>query len=195
MPTVDHRRAVAERNRAAILDAAERLLARQTRLSMAAIAAEAKVSRPTLYAHFDTLTAVLEAAVERLVKQSLAAIEAAKPDTGPADAALMRMVEASWHQLAGFDAMARGAAEYLPAAHVHRTHAPLIELMTKLIERGQRDGSFRHDLPIPWLVTAYFALVHSADELARRPQASREDALANLKTTIRDLFHKPSGAW
>ncbi len=47
-PKVDHRRAIAERNAAGILDAVERLLQRGSSLNMAAIAAEAGVSRPTL---------------------------------------------------------------------------------------------------------------------------------------------------
>jgi AcrR family transcriptional regulator len=47
---VDHRRATADRNAAAILDATERLLERGAALNMRAIAAEAGVSRPTLYA-------------------------------------------------------------------------------------------------------------------------------------------------
>jgi len=79
MTTVDHRRAVADRNRAAILDAAERLLADHSALNMAALAAAAGVSRPTLYAHFKTIPDVLEATVERVVQRSAAAIEAAEP--------------------------------------------------------------------------------------------------------------------
>ena len=58
---IDHRRATAERNAAAILDATERLLAQHAPLSMAAIATEAGVSRPTLYAHHKTLGDVVEA--------------------------------------------------------------------------------------------------------------------------------------
>jgi AcrR family transcriptional regulator len=41
MATVDHRRAVADRNRRGILDAAERLLAEHSALTMAALAVEA----------------------------------------------------------------------------------------------------------------------------------------------------------
>src|SRR5918911_554671 len=62
---VDHRRAIAERNAAGILDATERLLERGESLNMRAIAAEAGVSRPTLYAHYGTIADVFEAAVER----------------------------------------------------------------------------------------------------------------------------------
>src|SRR6478672_5277769 len=96
MTAIDHRRAVADRNRAAILDAVEQLLTERQPLTMVALATAAGVSRPTLYAHFKTLGEVMGAAVERAVLDSLTALEAAEPDVGPADEALGRMVEASW---------------------------------------------------------------------------------------------------
>jgi AcrR family transcriptional regulator len=191
MATVDHRRAVADRNRRGILDATERLLAKRAPLSMAAVAAEAGVSRPTLYAHFKTLPDVLEAAVKRSVDDSMAAIEAAEPDSGPADEALDRMLEASWSQLAAYDALSRGAGEYLSSEHVNRSHAPLMARTAGVIERGQGEGSFRADLPLPWLVNVYYSLIHAADEYARAQRVKRGDVLAMLKGTIRDLFAAP----
>jgi TetR/AcrR family transcriptional repressor of mexCD-oprJ operon len=187
-PAVDHRRAIAERNGAAILDATERLLARRAGLSMAAVAAEAGVSRPTLYAHFGSLSEVVEAAVARAVDASRDAVTAAAPGDGPADAALRRMLAASWGRLARQDALARAAAEHLPSGHVHRTHAPLMETLLALVERGQRDGSFRSDLPAAWLVTMFFALVHGADDHARAQRVRRAEAFELLERTVGDLF-------
>lgn len=188
MATVDHRRAIADRNRTAILDATERLLAERTALSMAAVASAAGVSRPTLYAHFKTLGDVVEAGVARAVEDSMAAIAAADPQAGPADAALERMIETSWTRLAGFEAFARGAAEYLSVESLHRSHAPLMALTLSVIERGQDEGAFRADLSAQWLVSAYYSLIHAADELVRNGGLARADALAMLKTTIGDLF-------
>src|SRR5262252_101605 len=88
----DHQRAIAERNVDAILDAAEELLARRAHTTMSAVAKQAGVSRVTLYAHFATWQAVLEAAVTRAVDRTMAALSAAEPDVGPADAAVDRMV-------------------------------------------------------------------------------------------------------
>jgi AcrR family transcriptional regulator len=190
-PAPDHRRATAERNAAAILDATDRLLARHAPLSMAAVAAEAGVSRPTLYAHHPTLPDLIEAAVGRAVQASLAAVEAAEPDSGPPAAALERMIAASWGHLGGLDALARAAAEHLPAAAVRRTHAPLAAHVRRLVERGRRDGSFRSDLPADWLVTTYFALVHAADEHARGRRVARADTLAAVTVTLGDLFRGP----
>jgi TetR/AcrR family transcriptional regulator, mexCD-oprJ operon repressor len=188
MATVDHRRAVAERNRAAILDAVERLLAKRQPLNMVALAGEAGVSRPTLYAHFKTLTEVLEAAVERVVLDTVATVEATEPDQGPAEDALLQMVEASWQKLAAVDALAAGAAEHLPSEYLHHAHAPLMSITLAVIRRGQREGSLRTDLSPEWLMHAYTALIHAADSMARGHGPSRRQSLVMLKTSLLDLL-------
>jgi TetR/AcrR family transcriptional repressor of mexCD-oprJ operon len=187
-PKVDHRRAIAERNAAGILDAVERLLQRGASLNMAAIATEAGVSRPTLYAHYKTIADVVEAAVERAVLRSTAAFEAARPEEGPAGAALERMFEASFGRLASFQGLARVAGEYLPAGALHRSHHALMAPLHGLIARGRRDGSFRTDLPAEWLQTMYVQLVHGADEHAATYGVTRDEALRLLRASARDLF-------
>jgi TetR/AcrR family transcriptional repressor of mexCD-oprJ operon len=185
---VDRRRAIAQRNAAAILDATERLLARRTPLSIVAIAAEAGVSRPTLYAHYKSIAQIVEAAVERSVVASLAAFGDAKPQEGPADQALLRMTEASWHQLGRYEALARGAAEHLTTGALHRTHEAMLAPLHALIERGRHDGTFRTDVPTDWLMTLYLALVHGADEHAAGHDIDRTQALQLLQTSLTDLF-------
>ena len=185
---LDHRRATAQRNAASILDAAERLLARRTPLSMVAIAAEAGVSRPTLYAHYRSIPEIVEAAVERSVVASLAAFEEARPEDGPADEALLRMAEASWQQLGRYEALARGAAEHLPAGAVHRSHQAMLAPLQALVDRGRREGAFRTDLPANWLVSLYFALLHGAQEHAAGHDTDRAHTLELLKTSLTDLF-------
>jgi TetR/AcrR family transcriptional regulator, mexCD-oprJ operon repressor len=187
-PTLDHRRATAERNAAGIIDAAARLLAQGTSLTMRAIATEAGVSRPTLYAHYATIGEVVEASVARAVAGSLAAFKAARLDEDPADAALERALATSWEHIARYDALARGAAEHLTSAALRRSHQALVKPVRRLVERGRDEGVIRHDLPVDWLVTLYFSLVHSADEHARRRRMKRADALAMLTTTAHDVF-------
>jgi AcrR family transcriptional regulator len=93
--TKDHRRATAERNVAAILDAAEALLARGAAASTSAVAAEAGVSRVTVYAHFPTRESLLEAVVERAVRHATETLAAARLGEGSAIAALERLVAAA----------------------------------------------------------------------------------------------------
>ena len=113
MPAVDHRRATAERNVEAILDATERLLARGGQASIAAVAAEAGVSRVTVYAHFAKLPELIEAVVERAVERTRAVRAAAAVDDGPALDALDRMLTLGWRELDRQTAVARAAGEHL----------------------------------------------------------------------------------
>jgi AcrR family transcriptional regulator len=81
----DHRRATAERNVAAILDAAAELLSQPGAASIAAVAARAGVSRVTVYAHFPTWEALLEAVVERAVGHTTAVLASADCSRGDGD--------------------------------------------------------------------------------------------------------------
>jgi len=187
-PATDHRRAIAERNDEAIAGAALRLLERRHALSMAAIAAEAGVSRQTLYAHHKTIGDVLGGVVDRAVAHALEGFEAAEAEHGDPAAALERMVAASWGRLTGLGALKQASEEHLPAARVHHAHAPLMERVRALVERGQASGAFRADLDPGWLVTVYFALVHAADDHARASGGDRARALTELTMSVRAVF-------
>ena len=71
------RRSDAEQNVTAILDAAARTLSVQPEASVEDIARAAGVSRQTVYAHFPSREALLDAVVERATAEVTAAFEAA----------------------------------------------------------------------------------------------------------------------
>src|SRR5258708_13760592 len=106
-----YHRDIADRNIQAILDAAEELLELQGHATISAVAAHAGVSRVTVYAHFPTWDALLEAAVERAVGRTMKALESANPDDGPPAEALDRVVAVAWQHLARYAALARPGAE------------------------------------------------------------------------------------
>jgi TetR/AcrR family transcriptional regulator, mexCD-oprJ operon repressor len=187
----DHRRRIADRNVAAILDAAETLLERRAAVSIAAVAATAGVSRVTVYAHFATWEALLEAVVERAARRTTAALEAADPDHGPPLAALERVLVAGWRELARNSAIAQAAAEQLSPAALARAHHPIGHRLGRLVERGRADGSFRADLPAAWLLTSALALIHAGAQEVRAGRIDEPDALHVLSVTVRDLFIGP----
>ena len=186
--TEDRRRATAERNLEAILDAAERLLERRAQVSISTVAAEAGLSRVTVYAHFHTLDELLEGVVERAVRRAGEALEAADLDSGPPIEALERLVTASWRQIEHHQSTARAAAEQLSPEAMRRTHRAARPRIRRLIERGQKQGSFRTDLPADWLVTGSMALMHAAVDEVRARRMSASAAEAALLATIRDLW-------
>ena len=184
----DLRKTTAQRNLTAILDAGERLLRSGREPTISAVAAEAGVSRPTVYAHFEDRRAIVEAIVERAVERAMSAVRSARPDEGPAAAALDRLIAESWEHVAGDQEIARAAAADLSADAMHRAHSSARAVIAGLIDRGRDEGVFRDDLPTSWLITSLLALIHAAADEVRSGTLSREQAGAILLTTVPDLF-------
>jgi TetR/AcrR family transcriptional regulator, mexCD-oprJ operon repressor len=182
------REAIAERNLEAILDAAERLLARREQPSISAVAAEAGVSRPTVYAHFPDRQRLLEALVERAVRRAMAAIESAEPDRGAAVPALQRLLHASWEQLGHHEDISQASAAGLSSDAMRRTHQAARAVIRALVERGRREGAFRTDVPAAWLVTSCLALMHATAEGTRAGELDPDTAGDALSALVIDLF-------
>src|SRR3954463_15991269 len=98
-PQPARRRADAERSIARILDAAVDALASDPEASMAEIARRAGVVRATIYVHFPTREALLEAVTHRAIAEVAQVIAAAEPQRGDPAEALARVVAASWQRL------------------------------------------------------------------------------------------------
>jgi TetR/AcrR family transcriptional repressor of mexCD-oprJ operon len=189
----DPRQAIAQRNVEAILDGAERLLGRREQASISAVAAEARVSRPTVYAHFPDRERLLAALVERAVRGAMAAIESAEPDRGPAAEALQRLLAASWEELGRNEHIAGASAAALSADAMRRAHDAVRAVIRRLVNRGRIEGSFRHDVPADWLVTSCLALIHAAAETVRAGELDSDGALDVLSVTVADLFAERHG--
>jgi len=184
----ERQQATADRNVAAILDATEELLTRRGQASISAVAKHSGVSRVTVYAHFPTSEALLEAAVERAVGQTMSALRAANLDEGAPVEALERLLAAAWRHLARYSAMAQAVAEQMTPEAVARTHQAAHHTLSALVERGRDDGSFRSDLPVSWLVTTCIAVIHACAAEVREGRIEERDAVRILTTTVRDLF-------
>jgi AcrR family transcriptional regulator len=185
---VDHRRATADRNVNAVLDAVEGLLGRREAVTVTSVANAAGVSRVTVYAHFANREDFLRAAMERAVERSAGALERARPDEGPPVAALERLIAAGWRELDRNDAVARSTAEHLDPVSVRAYHDRALRPVRALIDRGRADGSFRTDLSADWMVAAFFSLLHTGGEEARAGRLDKDSVESTLTTSILALF-------
>jgi AcrR family transcriptional regulator len=177
------RRADAERSVTAILDAGLEALASDPDSSMSEIARRAGVVRATIYVHFPTRTALLDAVMEHAIEQVVEAMNRAEPARGRPAEALERVLLATWRELARFHGLLALNTARLSAEELHRRHVPMLDQLEPLIERGQREGVFRSDLPIAWHLAVIRAIVHAASASIEGGRLEESEAVAAMLTT------------
>lgn len=160
------KRADAQRNIAAILDAALECLVADPDANIAEIARRAGVGRVTLYGHFSSREDLVDQVFTRTLDEADRALDAVDL-TGDPRAALTRLVTSSWHIVDQFRHLLDAAQRSLPPARIRAAHEGPIRRIAGLIDRGRAEGAFRSDLPAPWMVTLFYTVVHAAaDEIA-----------------------------
>ena len=177
------RRADADRSIASILDAALDALANDPDSSMSEIARRAGVVRATIYVHFPTRTALLDAVMEYAVGLVVEAMRGAEPQRGEPVEALERVLRATWRQLGQFHALLAINIARLSAEELHRRHRPMLDQLEPLIERGQKKGVFRRDLPVVWHLAVLRAIVHAASTEIRGGRLAESEAEAVMLST------------
>ena len=191
-PAPKRRRADAERSVAAILDAALEALAGDPDSSMSEIARRAGVVRATVYVHFPTRESLLDAVMEHAVAQVADATRAAEPKRGEPKEALERVLRATWRELARFQALLTINTTRLSPEELHRRHLPVLEQLAPLIERGQKEGVFRRDLPIQWQLAVIRAIVHAASHEIQGGRLPESEAEAAMLRTVGSAIADPS---
>jgi AcrR family transcriptional regulator len=184
-------RADARRNVAAILDAATDCLARDPEVSTADIAAAAGVGRITLYGHFKNRAELVDAVMGRAIEHA-DAILAAIDTAGDPREELARLVAASWQIVHRFRNILLAAHRELPSERIRGIHDPVLRQVQDLIERGQRTGAFRSDMPMHWLTTTSFSLMHAAAEDVAAGRLDASDAPRLITATLLGAFTPPA---
>lgn len=155
------RRADARQNAEKIVQAAVTCLGRSAEASMNDIAQEAGVGRVTLYGHFPSREALVEAALIRLLAQGDEVLEAVDLTGDPRDG-LRTLMESGWLLLAQATSVLRAAQSALPPGRVQELHAKPEQRVHDLIRRGQAEGVFRADFPADLLASVLHHVLHGA---------------------------------
>ena len=149
-----------------VLEAATRILALDPRASTQEVAAAAGISRTTLHRLFPSRDDLIEELGVMAVAKISDAFAAARLEEGTALEALSRLVREIIplvHQFA-FLAAETQLARSEPVMAGDRALQDLVE---GLLRRGQREGSIRYDLSVPWMAHALSGLLLAAEEAAR----------------------------
>jgi hypothetical protein len=92
---------------------------------------------------------------------------------------LRRVVTDAWRTLGRYHALVAINTQ-LPEAELHHRHGTVLKALESLIERGQRTGDFRDDVPVGWHLSMLVALIHAASaelRAERLPATKVESAL------------------
>jgi AcrR family transcriptional regulator len=133
--------------------------------------------------HFPAREALLEAVTDRAMTEASSAIDAAEPHRGPPAEALGRVVATTWRVLGRYHALV-AINTRLPDAELRARHHEVLAALEPLIERGQRDGSFRADVPAAWHLSMMLAIIHAASAEVRAERVPQDHAEASLVATI-----------
>jgi TetR/AcrR family transcriptional regulator, mexCD-oprJ operon repressor len=190
---VQDRRADARRNIAAILDAATACLIRDPQVSTSAIARAAGVGRVTLYGHFPSRAELVDAVFARVIRDADMAFDGLDL-SGDARAALARLVASSWRIVAAHRSVLIAAEQELPAERIRSLHDRPMERVRALVERGRRDGVFRRDLPVAWLVAIFYTVLHGAADEIEAGRLAADDAAGAIIATLLAAYTPPGTA-
>jgi AcrR family transcriptional regulator len=178
------RRADAERSITAITNAALEALGDDPDVSMAEIARRAGVVRATIYMHFPTREALLDAVMDYSVGLVAESTRQAEPDRGEPREALERVILATWQQLAKFHNVLGINIARLSAKELRRRHLPVTTQIVPLLERGQAESVFRSDVSAQWLIAVIRAIVHVASTELQAGRLSQADVQRTMLTTV-----------
>ncbi|WP_331213189.1 TetR/AcrR family transcriptional regulator [Plantactinospora sonchi] len=125
------------------------------------IAQEAGVGRVTLYGHFPSREALVEAALIRLLAQGDEVLKTVDLTGDPRDA-LRTLMESGWLLIAQAASVLQAAQAALPPGRIQELHAKPEQRVHDLIRRGQTEGVFRADFPADLLASALHHIMHGA---------------------------------
>lgn len=182
-------RADAARNQRAILQSAARVLGQRPDASMQAIARAAGLHRTTLYRHYPTRTDLVAAIHRQALDDAERAVAEARPADGPATDAVGRVIAAL---TAVGDRYLVLAHEHEPRAMVREREDEVIAPLVGLIERGQRDGEFRVDLPAGWFASALWTLLAAGLRASADEGIGAERAADRVRRTLLEGMHASS---
>ena len=171
---------------AAVMDAAIRTLASRPDASMDEIARAAGVSRQTVYAHFPSRDALIDAVIERGTAEFTSLLDGVDLDQARPAQALTRLLDAGWQIAARYPFLWLQPAVD-PGKDADR-HAPVLDRMLDIVRRGQASGDFDASVPARWLLSAALALGRATEDEVKAGRMTIEQATHAMHQSLLRLL-------
>jgi AcrR family transcriptional regulator len=168
-------------NRAALVEAAQTLLARDPSASIDAIARAAGLSRRAVYGHFTDRDELVRELVSTGAER-FNAIAATVDADGDVPLALARLTARLWSEAAHVQVAAALALDDAHVEHTAAVLAPLRRRLVDLLRAGQDAGSLRTDIAAPTLARLVEEIARMV--VARLDAASDEAASLAVRTVL-----------
>jgi AcrR family transcriptional regulator len=179
-------RSDARQSVAAVLDAAIQVLARRPDASMDEIARAAGVSRQTVYSHFPSRDALIDAVIGQASAEFTSLLDGLDPDQAPPAQALTRLLDAGWQVAARYPFLWLQPAVD-PGKDADR-HAPVLDRMLDIVRRGQASGDFDASVPAHWLLSACLALGRATEDEVKAGRMTIEQATRAMHQSVLRLL-------
>lgn len=171
---------------AAVMDAAIQALASRPDASMDEIARAAGVSRQTVYAHFPSRDALIDAVIERGAAEFTSLLDGVDLDQAPPAQALTRLLDAGWQIAARYPFLWLQPAVD-PGKDAER-HAPVLDRVLDIVRRGQASGDFDASVPAHWLLSAILALGRATEDEVKAGRMTIEQATRAMHQSLLRLL-------
>ncbi|WP_328482975.1 TetR/AcrR family transcriptional regulator [Streptomyces sp. NBC_00377] len=161
-------------DRAHVLRSAAALLTRRSTATMDEVAKAAGISRATLHRHFAGRDALVRALEALGIEACETALDAARPDDGPARDAVRRLVR-EFEPVAGLLAFLYTENQLFEGEEQDQGWTRIDDRISALFRRGQLGGEFRIDLTPAWLTEALFGLLASGAWMVQSGKGAPKD--------------------
>ena len=182
-----------EATRDTVLRAAATLLAHDSGASLAEIAAAAGVGRTTVHRVFPTRADLLSALALHAVELLSGAIAAARPEEGTAPEAIERVVE---HVLPHADELRflDAGPEVWDLPQLQDAWWSITTSLDALVERGQREGTLRPDVPAEVVTEAFTGMLWGVWQGVHDGRVAPATASRHVITLVLAAVTTPKGA-
>jgi AcrR family transcriptional regulator len=158
---------------------------------MEEIARAAGVSRQTIYAHYPSREALLQAVTRHVTAEVARELGGLDLDQGSAVDALGRWVDGGWALLERYPVLLTPAILSSTDHDERGRHEPVIGGLLQLIERGRRRREFDCAMPTTWYIAAIIGLGHAAGQEVTAGRMTPAEAGAAFRDAVLRVCRAP----